>query len=44
MQMIQGQMSSLGGVVIDDAIVADPVNIKMKIWSTSTINSFYELK
>jgi hypothetical protein len=29
--MIQGQMTSLGGVVIDEAIVADPINIKMKI-------------
>ena len=31
MQMIQGQMSSLGAVVIDDAIAAEPVNIKMKL-------------
>jgi len=29
--MIQGQMTSLGAVVIDEAIVAEPVNIKMKI-------------
>jgi len=29
--MIQGQMTSVGAVVIDEPIVADPVSIKMKI-------------
>jgi hypothetical protein len=29
--MIQGQMTSLGAVVIDEPIVAEPVSIKMKI-------------
>jgi hypothetical protein len=31
MKMIQGQMTSLGGVVIDEPIVAEPVSIKMKL-------------
>lgn len=29
--MIQGQMTSLGAVLIDEPIVAEPVSIKMKL-------------
>lgn len=29
--MIQGQMQTLGGVVTDEAVVPEPISVKMKL-------------
>lgn len=29
--MIQGQMGTLGGVITDEPVVPEPINVKMKI-------------
>lgn len=40
-QMIQGQLGTMGIEIVDEAIVANPIHIKMKIWYSSLTNSIY---